>query len=266
MYNFFQLFGKYISYWVRASNGKGHGLHSPFIFEMVKDALNDRPKDRSLFNHIEVIRKRFSKDTHHISILDLGAGSVKGNAAERTISSIARSAAKSAKFGRLFYRMVKHFKVETVLELGTSLGLSSRYFAEANPTYGVITIEGAPSLASFTEEKLKEEGYTNIRVHEGDFQYWIPRLMPDLVGRKLIYVDGNHRYAPTVEYFHQFLPFLGNDDILIFDDIHWSQEMEKAWKEIKNHEQVACTVDLFFVGIVFFRKEFKEKLNFSIRF
>jgi hypothetical protein len=85
-------------------------------------------------------------------------------------------------------------------------------------------------------------------------------------GRKLIFFDGNHRYAPTMDYFIQACAFAGEEDIFVFDDIHWSLEMELAWKEIKKNKQVTCTVDLFFIGLVFFRKEFKEKQEFAIRF
>jgi len=53
---------------------------------------------------------------------------------------------------------------------------------------------------------------------------------------------------------------------LVFDDIHWSAEMEKAWLEIKSHPSVQYTIDIFFLGFVFFRPDFKVKQNFSIRF
>jgi predicted O-methyltransferase YrrM len=82
----------------------------------------------------------------------------------------------------------------------------------------------------------------------------------------MCFIDGNHRQEPTERYFHQLLPKLNNNSVLIFDDIHWSKEMEEAWATIKEHEAVRCTSDLFFIGIVFFRQEFKEKQHFRVRF
>jgi predicted O-methyltransferase YrrM len=80
------------------------------------------------------------------------------------------------------------------------------------------------------------------------------------------FVDGNHRQEPTERYFQQILTKINNDSIIIFDDIHWSREMEQAWETIKKHPSVCCTVDLFFIGIVFFREEFRENQHFKIRF
>ena len=82
----------------------------------------------------------------------------------------------------------------------------------------------------------------------------------------MAYVDGNHRYEPTIRYFQLLLSHAHNDTILIFDDIHWSAEMEKAWKEIQQHPSVRCTVDLFYLGFVFLRDEFKVPQHFVVRF
>jgi len=266
MYNFYQLSRKFISYWLKASSGKGHGIHSPFVYDFIVKVLRDQHSDLPVFQKIESIRKKLRRNNESISILDLGAGSTLNNQKERCISSIAKTAAKPSRFGKLFYRMVKHYHVDNVLELGTSLGLSTRYFAAAAPLHGVITIEGAPALAHYTRTCLKQEGYQHVKVMEGNFDDMLPEVLPVLQGRKMIFVDGNHRYEATRQYFLQSIRFLEEDDILVFDDIHWSAEMEKVWSEIKNHQQVACTIDLFFIGIVFFRKEFKEKQDFSIRF
>lgn len=266
MYSHFQLGRKYLSYWIKASSGKGHGIHSPFVYDLVVNVLKDPKQERKKYQQIEKAREDFKNSNQKIRILDLGAGSVHGNAADRSVSSLVKNAAKPSKFGRLFHRLVKYYGIEMVLELGTSLGISTRYFADALPDGKIITIEGAPALASFTCKNFITEGYKNIELREGDFSDELPKVLPGLKGKKLIYLDGNHRYAPTIDYFHQILGFLGDEDILIFDDVHWSPEMEKAWEEIKNHQQVRCTIDVFFIGIVFFRKEFKEKRNFSIRF
>jgi predicted O-methyltransferase YrrM len=150
--------------------------------------------------------------------------------------------------------------------LGTSLGLTTRYLALANPTHGVISIEGSPEIAKYAKQLLIKESKDNIDLIVGDFAEKLSGALVKMKGRKMIFFDGNHQYHSTLDYFKQSLKYCGEDDIMIFDDIHWSEGMEKAWQEIKNFKEVSCTIDLFFVGIVFFRKEFKEKLDFSIRF
>lgn len=262
----FKFFVRYLRYWLTASNGRGHGIHSPFVFDFIVSVLRGSYKDKNGFHQIEDTRRMLLRSKETIKVKDLGAGSLTDRGNTRKIASIAKNAAKHPRFAQLLFRIICHYKIEQVLELGTSLGLTTRYLALAQPENGVITIEGAPSIASKSTELFKQEGWTNINIRCGAFEDHLPQVLPRLKGRKLIFFDGNHQYAPTIDYFNQALAFAGEEDIFIFDDIHWSEGMENAWQEIKKNQQVACTVDLFFIGLVFFRKEFKEKQEFTIRF
>jgi predicted O-methyltransferase YrrM len=266
MYSSVQMALGFLRYWLFASNGKGHGMHSPFVFDFITKVLRGTQADDTGFQQVETVRCQLKKSSEIIQVLDLGAGSAQGMHKQRKIKDIARYAAKSPKLARLFYRIIRYYQVDQVLELGTSLGLTTRYLSMARPRKGVVTIEGAPEIAAFTRKKLLEEGYGQVDVRCGDFASVLPEVLAGMHGKKMVFFDGNHRYAPTMAYFEQVCNYAGEDDILVFDDIHWSAEMEQAWKEIKKNQQVACTIDLFFVGIVFFRKEFKEKQDFAIRF
>jgi predicted O-methyltransferase YrrM len=266
MFTQLQLAVRFIWYYITASNGRGHGIHSPFVFSFVREVLKDHNRYSDLFFRIEKKRKEFRSSDQILEVLDLGAGSVSGKNPMRTVGSIAKNAAKPARFGRLFFRLIQYYKIQSVLELGTSLGLTTRYLAAALPDGDVFTIEGSPEIAAFTESNLKKEGYDRVKLIQGDFDQELNAVLDRLNGRKLIFFDGNHRLEPTLCYFKQVLPLCKEDDILVFDDIHWSEEMDHAWKEIKKNKEVSLTIDLFFIGLVFFRKEFKEKQDFIIRF
>lgn len=267
MYNYFQLGSKYLRYFFTASNGKGHGIHSPFIYEFVEQVLRPSAQQNELFKPLEKIRTKYRKASDQIiQVVDLGAGSFSRAGSHRSVAQIAKGAAKHPKYARLLHRMVQFYDIASVLELGTSLGITTRYLAIAHNKVKVKTIEGAPGVAAFTDLALKEEGMNNIELLVGDFEEQLPLALAKMQGTKLVFFDGNHQYQPTVNYFHQVLQSSSTYDILVFDDIHWSKEMEKAWEEIKKNERVTCSIDLFFVGIVFLRKEFKEKLDFTIRF
>ncbi|MES2881227.1 MAG: class I SAM-dependent methyltransferase, partial [Bacteroidota bacterium] len=163
--------------------------------------------------------------------------------------------------------LVKHYKSNTIIELGTSLGITTSYLATANPQAKIITIEGSAAIAEEAKNNFTQLQIKNIEQHIGNFNHLLPSVIHNLSsGSDLAYIDGNHRYQPTIDYFHQLLANTHAHSILVFDDIHWSAEMEKAWEEIKQHPSVVCTVDIFFLGFVFFRNEFKVKRHFSIRF
>lgn len=266
MYTRIELLINYLNYFIRASNGRGHGIHSPFVFDFIVNMLRKKDDCVSGFVQIEQYRKQLLACQDILPIEDLGAGSAYDNSSHRKVSSIARSAVKSAKYARLLYRMVRYYQIDSVIELGTSLGITTRYLSLASPTNGVTTIEGSPALADYTAHSLRLAGINNVNVICGDFNDFLGKVLCETKGRKLIFFDGNHQYQPTIDYFTAAIDVVENDDIFVFDDIHWSQGMEKAWEQIKQNDKVSCTIDLFFLGVVFYKKEFRQKQHFVIRF
>ena len=276
MYNQFHLAFKYFSYYFSSSNSKGHGMHSPFVFEFITKVLNDKAKYPD-YIQVENLRKVLLKDQTVLSIEDFGAGSTVDKTNLRTIASIAKNAAKPAKYGQLLHRMVRYYQPQTILELGTSLGITTSYLSLAKPDAKLITMEGATVMAEAARQNFKTLKLSNVFVKEGNFDHTLSTVIqtmggPDshrvegLLPIDFAFIDGNHRREPTEKYFNQILPATHNNSILIFDDIHWSNEMEQAWETIKRHPSVRCTIDLFFIGIVLFQQEFREKQNFVVRF
>jgi predicted O-methyltransferase YrrM len=265
MFSVFQIALKYFKYYLSASNGKGHGIHSPFTFEFITRILNDK-KRYPEYDKAESLRKQLLNDKTMITVQDPGAGSTATKNSSRSITSITRNAAKPAKYGQLLFRMIRHYHSKTILELGTSLGVTTAYLAAAGSEASVTTLEGAPEIAARARQHFASLQLNNITLIEGNFDHTLQSALQQLRSVDFVFIDGNHRKEPTERYFHQLLPYTHNDTVLVFDDIHWSQEMEDAWKMIRSHEKVTCTIDLFFLGIVVFRKEIREKQHFSIRF
>lgn len=265
MYSSFQLTKKYIQYYLSAFNSKGHGMHSPFVFDFIQHVLNNKSQYTPPAA-IERLRKELQHDHRLLQIEDMGAGSRIQTSKEKMVKDLASTALKSKKYAQLLFRLVKHYQPGTIIELGTSLGITTSYLSEGNPDSRVITIEGSEAIRQVAAENFKKLGIKNIQSQQGNFDAVLPDVLQSFPTIDLGYIDGNHRYTPTIDYFHQLLQKVHNDTILVFDDIHWSQEMERAWKEIQSHPSARCTVDVFFLGFVFFRKEFKEKQHFSIRF
>ncbi len=264
-YNHGRLLFNYLKYVISASNGKGHGIHSPFLYAFVRQVLNDSTAYPD-YARIEVFRKTLLKDKTVLEVDDFGAGPSRKSSALRTISSIARSAAKSPGLAQLLYRIARFYKPQHILELGTSLGISAAYLASGNPDAKLITCEGSAAIADKARQHLTSLHCNNTTVVTGNFDQTLPGVLQQLGRVDLAYIDGNHRLEPTLRYFEQIREYTTTDSILIFDDIHWSREMENAWEIIRNSPGVTASVDLFFLGFIFFRKEFKEPLHYTIRF
>ncbi|WP_291914093.1 O-methyltransferase [Chitinophaga sp. CB10] len=259
----FSVAGKYLRYYLTAGNR--HDVHSPFVYSLTEEVLRDK-KPQAAFEEIELLRKQLLKSPDTISVTDLGAGSIVSGGNERRIADITRYAAKQPKFGQLFYRLIQHLQPQYLVELGTSMGLSSSYMAKANPNATVYTIEGCPNIAAKARSNFDQLGIRNIEQRVGNFDTVLPELLPQLPRLDWMYVDGNHRKEPTWNYFLQALPYVHENTVLIFDDIHWTPDMEEVWRRIQQHEAVTCTIDLFFIGLVFFRKDFKVKQHFTLKY
>ena len=263
MYNHFQIAAKYLKYYITSANGKGHGIHSPFVFEWVTKVAGDK-KNYPVYDGIEKLRDQLRKDERIIEVEDFGAGSTVIKSSQRKVRDIARSSLKSPKLAQLLFRMVQYYQPLNIVELGTSLGVTSAYLASGNRKATLFTCEGSSEIASIADTGFKQLGLKNIELVEGDFNETLPGLLQKMGRVDFAFVDGNHRYAPTINYFNALLAHSTNNTILIFDDIHWSVEMEAAWKAIQQDPAVTLTIDLFFIGIVCLNNDIKIKQDFII--
>lgn len=252
---------KYLRYYFTAGNR--HDVHSPFVYALVDEVLNDKAF-KPAYAPVEALRKQLLQSGEVIEVTDLGAGSLMGATNTRRIKDIVKHAAKPPKFGQLFYRLVQYFQAGTVLELGTSMGLSTAYMASAGAT--VHTIEGCPNIAAKAGENFAALGLQNIRQYVGNFDTVLPSVLSEIPAPDIVYIDGNHREEPTVRYYLECLQKVKPSTLLIFDDVHWTEGMERAWEAVKGHPATTLSIDLFFIGLVFLREEFKVKQEFVLGF
>jgi predicted O-methyltransferase YrrM len=200
MYSKPKLALKYFQYYLTASNGKGHGTHSPFVFHFITQLLNDK-RLYPEYEKVEALRNRLKQDPTILYIEDFGAGSTVSRNNQRSIASIAKYAAKSKKLGQLLFRMVKHYQPTTILELGTSLGITSSYLALANPEAGLITMEGAAAIAAVAKKNFEDLDIRNYKLIEGNFDDTLTTVLQQISSVDFAFIDGNHRQIPTEQYF-----------------------------------------------------------------
>jgi predicted O-methyltransferase YrrM len=247
-----------------------HGVHSPFVFKLVTQCLYDK-KHYSEYARLKEHRKLLLKNKSTIDVTDFGVGSKVFTSNTRAINQIAKTAGISAKRAELLFRIVHYFQPEYILEIGTSLGLATSALALGNPKAKITSLEGCPETQKQAEVHLQKQvsNFQNIAFENTEFESYFKTLKPETLNLKpetidLVYFDGNHTQEATLDYFNLLVPTVTNDTLWIFDDIHWSTDMEAAWETIKNHPKVTVTVDTFQWGLVFFRAE-QEKEHFTIR-
>lgn len=263
MSDHFFMIREYINYRLKAMGR--HGMHSPFVYEFIEKVIRDKSTHPS-FEAIEAMRKQMYQNQISLQVEDFGAGSHKNNSNQRKVCDIARHAGRKAHWGQLLFKMVRHFQSKHILELGTSMGLGTSYLSAANPNGKVVSIEGSPEIAQQAMKHFKQMRLENIECRVGNFDLILEQVLEESQPFDFIFIDGNHRHEPTVRYFKQCLSHIHENTVIVFDDIHWSPGMAKAWEEIKSATEVTLSLDLFYFGIVFFRKEFLHKQDFVLRY
>lgn len=257
-----QLVRGYISHRLGAKTR--HGVHSPFVYKLVDEVIYDF-RAKGDYQAIENLRRDLLRDERTINVTDLGAGSHINNNKQKQVSQIAKNALKPAKLAQMIYRLAQNFKPGSILELGTCLGLTTAYLAKAAPSAKVTSIEGCPETAEIARQNLRTLQIPNVDLKVGNFDTLLPEHIKTAERLDFVFIDGNHRKQATIDYFMKALPKLHADSVMIFDDIYWSKGMKEAWQTIKAHPSVTVTVDLFWVGLVFFRKG-QGKEHFKIKF
>lgn len=258
----FQFYLDYLKHRLLANSR--HGTHSPFVYKLADEVIYDY-SPQNVYKDIENRRKKLLNDYRTIRVTDLGAGSQLNKNREKQINQIAKNALKSPHLAQLIYRIAKNHQATELIELGTCLGITSAYLANAQPESKIITIEGCPATAAIAKENFAGLGLNNVELITGNFNTKLPKILKEKEKLDFVYIDGNHTKEATLNYFNWCLPKVHEGSLLIFDDIYWSKGMKEAWEEIKSHPEVTITVDLFWIGLVYFRKG-QAKEHFKLKY
>ncbi|MDP1725199.1 MAG: class I SAM-dependent methyltransferase [Bacteroidota bacterium] len=244
-------------------------LHSPFVFELYEYCIKKQKHAPAIFRDIENVRTRLIKNKQTLNYTDYGANSKQTGFSKRVkVSTLARNHLKPARIAEILYYITHHYPYQNIIELGTSLGITTSYLATGAQTHlnaKLHTVEGCSDVHGIAGEVFKQLNLGSaIHSHLGNFNTVLPKLLEEINDLDLLFVDGNHTCEATLDYFNQCLLKAHKDSLFIFDDIYWSKGMTQAWEEIKKHPKVTVTVDLFFIGLVYFRTE-QVKQDFKLR-
>lgn len=254
---------KYIHYLLFAKHKKGHGIHSPFLFKLTTEVFNDKIKDKRL-KQVFLAYNKIKRSKQILTFEEIGAGSSYKNLNQITVGEIVQKSSINKKYGQLLYNLIKFFDPETILEIGTSVGISTAFIAMAAPNANFKTIEGVIPKIEIAK-RFSAELKLNPEFIAGNFDYMLDSVLEKYPTLDLVFFDGNHTKEATLHYFNQCLSKINTHSVFVFDDIHWSEDMESAWDAIKQNKNVILSVDLFRLGLIFFRKELSKE-HYVIKF
>ncbi|MBK8348138.1 MAG: class I SAM-dependent methyltransferase [Saprospiraceae bacterium] len=235
-----------------------YNVQSPFLFDFVMNVL-DTKKEFYAFNALETAREKLRKTPTFITLTDYGAGSSVLKTKKRKISDITSTSVSGQTKCRILFNLANHYACHSILELGTSLGISSAYLASANHTSEIVTMEGDPNIAAVATDVHQTLGLKNIQIVTGIFENTLSKTLDHFEHLDLVFIDGHHAEVPTRTYFETIISKCDESSIIVIDDIYWSPGMTQAWHSIISRNDVTLTIDLYDIGIVFFRKELSRQ-------
>lgn len=230
-----------------------HDIHSPFLAEMVEKVVEDK-RWFYAFSTIETLRQyRSNHDGELISPSDFGAGSQFKAAKKIKAGKLLQRSSVPPETGRQLFRLTLWLKPQSMLELGAAQGVSTAYLASADHRTRFITIEGHPPLAQRAGQFLQDLNCGHVTLINASFEEALPKALKLLGHLDFLFVDGDHREEKVVQYARQCLAFSSENCVWVIADIHWSPSMYRAWEHLKGLPGVAFSVDLFHLGILFFK-------------
>lgn len=253
-------FLSYIKFLIKSTNQ--HGVHSPFVYHLLTKCLYKK-ENFPEFEILEEHRNSLLNGNSTIEITDFGSGSRVFKSNKRAVAKIAKVAGITPKRQQLLFKLIRYFQPSEILELGTSLGMSTAAMALGNPLATINTIEGCPETLAKATEYFSAFVLHNITTHNVSFEAYF-RSIPTGKYIDFAFIDGNHTEKDTLDYFKALLPHCHNNTLLIFDDIYWSKEMTAAWNKIIRHDKVTVSIDSYKWGLIFFRTE-QKKQHFTLR-
>jgi predicted O-methyltransferase YrrM len=257
----------YVAHLLTAWNTNGEGIHSPYLFELVRFILRDR-HPYYCFADIEGRRRLLLESTGSLDVVDYGsAGTKEGLHMQRRVCDIAKYHLESAKVGQMMFRIVNWMgenekRPLEILELGTSLGVTTAYLAAADSRNRVVTLEGSGEILKVAKGLWKALKLENIEWKEGNIDDTLFICAREKID--LAFVDANHTYEATMRYVNFLLPRMREKGIIVLDDIHYSGQMERAWQELRNDSRITTSMDLYHVGLLFFDPHYLKR-NYIIR-
>lgn len=256
----------FIKHALTAWNTTGEGIHSPYLFELVRFILRDQ-NPYYAFAEIERQRKLLLACEDELDVVDFGSqGSSEGIHIQRRVCDIAKGHLESPKVGQMLFRLVTWLSHQAkqplnIIELGTSFGVTTAYLAIPNSRNNVLTLEGSKALLNVAQGIWKALAIENISWMEGNIDRTLFNYAR--VPLDLAYIDANHTFEATMRYANYLLPLMAEKGVIVIDDIHYSKEMERAWNSLITNEKVSSSMDLYHVGLLFVDPHYLKR-NYKI--
>lgn len=240
---------------------KGYGVHSPFVYNLITKVIEE-PCPYYSFYDIELVRRQLIYRDTLISYPDRRQ---KGKLRSRTIGQIVEREGIKAKHGALLFRLANYFKSKQILQLGTSMGLSTLYLTSYATDIRCIALENVPEFAGIAQISFEKAARNPIDLRTGSFRELLPQALKDMEKIDFVFFNTLYEQQNNDWLFETCLKRIQDETVFVFEGIKSSRKMREFWQKVCSHPEVTVTIDLYAMGIVFFNKRL-HKRNYIVYF
>ena len=177
-------------------------------------------------------------------------------------------ASKPAGQALLLYWLAREFRPRTVIELGTNVGISSAYLAAGlreTAEARLVTLDASRYKQRIARGIHEELGLGKVAYRQGLFADTLVPALQELPPIDMAFIDGHHLYDATLSYYETVLVHASPRCVFVFDDIRWSEGMERAWAVLSKDGRFRIVADLERMGVCI-RREGPPRKPFHVSF
>jgi predicted O-methyltransferase YrrM len=214
--------------------------------------------ERDSIARVDERRRRVaSRDASHYRDAAARDGDRRQDAAAGYLSEWSEPWSIPRLWGEFLLRLVRRLAPASFLELGTGYGTSGLYVGEAlrlNGRGALTTVDRERRLRPVAEEGFRELGLAAlVTMISAEIDESLGGELAEAAPIECALIDAEHTEPATVAHFELLLPFLAAGAIVLVDDVHLSEEMNRAWRRIAAYQQIAAAVDLHRLGAALLR-------------
>jgi len=244
-----------ISYLKKARHHGGHGIHSPFLFYLITEVIENKEK-LPQFKSFKQLKKK---------VLDLiddsSDSSVKKIYDQFDIrytkpKKLFKKVELPEKYRQIVFHLIGEFKPSLIVHYGPTLGVNLAALATANLESHIYQLINDPFCELISKRLLNDSANSNIQfIHENS----VPEIIPEFA---LLNCFSEPALSQSI--IQNYINQHSDDGVLIIRGIHESKEMESIWQNTIADQNIRVSLDLFEIGIILFRKGL-QKENFILK-
>ncbi len=223
------------------------------VYDMMKNAAY-RTSTRMQYASLQRSFEDLSRDDSQVEWKDLGAPSSRPSHT-RKVSALFRLIRTTPYRAHLLHHLSQWIKAESILELGTGCGVSTCYLRHARPASHMVSVDGQAAATKMARAAIARLGLREPRFVTDTFYSYIDSL--DAESFDLVLIDGDHRGEAMLRLTTRLQRHLRESALIIYDDIYWSHDMTRAWRQLCDDDfraeifgRSTICLDLYHYGII----------------